>query len=227
MQISSSQSSSKSFSSMQSSNMVQKDFGMSGGVTFAPSATAIEPEPIEIGQDNLKTQLVSCISDLEKDRDFVDFNKENKPINLASPPQTFSPVPTFEPAPKQDTFSPGPQTKQDMFSPPPLEAMEPPKPSVEPMQQPSLPSRNEFIQNGFSNFATSATSVAVSKQSVEIQQQQQQQFESLSSSSFQQQSTVTSSSSTQQVLNGSFEETGRVQGSSTSSSLLQKIMTPT
>jgi hypothetical protein len=168
-QMTSSQSSSKSFSSMQSSNMVQKDFGMSGmssgGVTFAQAATAIEPEPIEIGQDNLKTQLVSCISDLEKDRDFVDFNKENKPINLASPPQTFSPVPTFEPAPKQDTFSPGPQTKQDMFSPPPLEAMEPPKSSVEAMQQPSLPSRNEFIQNGFSNFATSAaaTSGAASK----------------------------------------------------------------
>merc|ERR1712192_308181 len=104
-----SQSSSSSFSSMQSSNMAQKDFGMSaisGGVTFAPAATAIEPEPIEIGQDNLKTQLVSCISDLEKDRDFVDFNKENKPINPASPPQTFSPVPTFEPAQKQDTFSP-------------------------------------------------------------------------------------------------------------------------
>merc|ERR1719228_1457254 len=222
MQISSSQSSSKSFSSMQSSNMVQKDFGMSGGVTFAPAATAIEPEPIEIGQDNLKTQLVSCISDLEKDRDFVDFNKENKPINLASPPQTFSPVPTFEPAPKQDTFSPAPQTKQDMFSPPPLEAMEPPKTSVEPIQQPSLPSRNEFIQNGFSDFATSATSGA-SKQSVEIQQQQQQ-FES--SSSFQQQSTITSSTSTQQVLNGSFEESGSVQGSSSSSSLLQKIMTP-
>merc|ERR1719285_82227 len=188
----SSSSSSKSFSSMQSSNMVQKDFGMSGisgGVTFAPAATAIEPEPIEIGQDNLKTQLVSCISDLEKDRDFVDFNKENKPINLASPPQTFSPVPTFEPAPKQDTFSPGPQTKQDMFSPPPLEAMEPPKPQpVEPIQQPSLPSRNEFIQNGFSDFSASST--------------------------------------TQQVLNGSFEETGSVQGSSSSSSLLQKIMTP-
>merc|ERR1719385_494108 len=142
--------------------MVQKDFGTSatsGGVTFAPSATAIEPEAIEIGQDKLKTQLVSCISDLEKDRDFVDFNKENKPINLASPPQTFSPVPTFEPAPKQDTFSP-----------PPLEAMEPPKTSVESIQQPSLPSRNEFIQNGFSDFATSAAS-----KSVEIQQQQQQQ----------------------------------------------------
>merc|ERR1719193_1009486 len=149
---------------MQSSNMVQKDFGMSGisgGVTFAPAATAIEPEPIEIGQDNLKTQLVSCISDLEKDRDFVDFNKENKPINLASPPQTFSPVPTFEPAPKQDTFSPGPQAKQDMFSPPPLEAMEPPKPQpVEPIQQPSLPSRNEFIQNGFSDFSASTTSTS-------------------------------------------------------------------
>merc|ERR1719326_1721570 len=97
MSSQSSSSSSKSFSSMQSSNMVQKEFGMAastGAVTFAP--TAIEPQPIEIGQDNLKTQLVSCISDLEKDRDFVDFNKENKPINLASPPQTFSPVPTFE-----------------------------------------------------------------------------------------------------------------------------------
>merc|ERR1719295_2485979 len=106
-----------------------------------------------------------------------------------------------------------------MFSPPPLEAMEPPKTSAEPIQQPSLPSRNEFIQNGFSDFATSAAS----KQSVEIQQQQQQ-FES--SSSFQQHSTITSSTTTQQVLNGSFEESGSVQGSSSSSSLLQKIMTP-
>merc|ERR1719500_2006693 len=111
-----------------------------------------------------------------------------------------------------------------MFSPPPLEAMEPPKTSVEPIQQPSLPSRNEFIQNGFSNFATSATSGTASK-SVEIQQQQQ--FESLSSSSsFQQQQSTVTSSSTQQILNGSFEDTGSVQGSSSSSSLLQKIMTP-
>merc|ERR1719357_1146932 len=115
--------------------------------------------------------------------------------------------------------------------------MEPPKPQpVEPIQQPSLPSRNEFIQNGFSDFSASTTSTSqaasgASKQNVEIQQHQQhsssssfqqQQFES---SSFQQQS-VTSSSSTQQVLNGSFEETGSVQGSSSSSSLLQKIMTP-
>merc|ERR1711971_879833 len=58
-----------------------------------------------------------------------------------------------------------------MFSPPPLEAMEPPKTSVEPIQQAALPSRNEFIQNGFSNFAASATSGTASKQSVEIQQQ--------------------------------------------------------
>merc|ERR1719242_1073012 len=214
----SSSTSSKSFSSMQSSNMVQKDFGTSatsGGVTFAPAAAAIEPEPIEIGQDNLKTQLVSCISDLEKDRDFVDFNKENKPINLASTPQTFSPVPTFEQAPKQDTFSPGPQTKQDMFSPPPLEAMEPPKASVDPIQHPSVPSRNEFIQNGFSDFAATGAS----KENVEIQRQQ---FES---NSFQQQSMI-STTATQQVLNSSFEESGSVQGSSSSSSLLQKIMTP-
>lgn len=44
-----------------------------------------------------------------------------------------------------------------------MQAMEPPKTSVEPIQQPSLPSRNEFIQNGFSNFATSATSGTASK----------------------------------------------------------------
>merc|ERR1719300_2240367 len=106
-----------------------------------------------------------------------------------------------------------------MFSPPPLEAMEPPKTSVEPIQKPSLPSRNEFIQNGFSDFATSAASVEIQQQ-----QQQQQQFES--SSSFQQHSTITSSTTNQQVLNGSFEESGSVQASSSSSSLLQKIMTP-
>merc|ERR1719210_1228761 len=115
--------------------------------------------------------------------------------------------------------------------------MEPPKPQpVEPIQQPSLPSRNEFIQNGFSDFSgstgtTSQAASGASKQNVEIQQHQQhsssssfqqQQFES---SSFQQQQSVTSST-TQQVLNGSFEETGSVQGSSSSSSLLQKIMTP-
>merc|ERR1719210_817983 len=115
--------------------------------------------------------------------------------------------------------------------------MEPPKPQpVEPIQQPSLPSRNEFIQNGFSDFSgstgtTSQAASGASKQNVEIQQHQQhassssfqqQQFES---SSFQQQS-VTSSTTTQQVLNGSFQETGSVRGSSSSSSLLQKIMTP-
>lgn len=85
----------------------------SGHVSFQP-AVEFEPTPVEIGQDALKTQLNSCISDLEKDRcslaldhpnrlyrDFVDFNKENQPINLSSPPQAFSPAPTFSPAPKQ------------------------------------------------------------------------------------------------------------------------------
>ena len=45
------------------------------------------------------------------------------------------------------------------------QAMEPPKPQpVEPIQQPSLPSRNEFIQNGFSDFSgsTGTTSQAAS-----------------------------------------------------------------
>ena len=44
-----------------------------------------------------------------------------------------------------------------------MQAMEPPKTSVEPIQQAALPSRNEFIQNGFSNFAASATSGTASK----------------------------------------------------------------
>lgn len=36
--------------------------------------------------------------------------------------------------------------------------MEPPKASVDPIQHPSVPSRNEFIQNGFSDFAATGAS---------------------------------------------------------------------
>ena len=37
---------------------------------------------------------MSAITDLEKDRDFVDFGKENKPFELVtSPPQKMSPSP--------------------------------------------------------------------------------------------------------------------------------------
>ena len=59
----------------------------------------IENQQQEIRQDNLKTQIVSAITDLEKDRDFVDFGKENKPISLVtSPAQKVSPSPVrFEP----------------------------------------------------------------------------------------------------------------------------------
>merc|ERR1719150_3170047 len=60
----------------------------------------------EIKQENLKTQIVSAITDLEKEI-VADFdNKENIPGQVKSP----------TPA------------KQDIFSPPPLEIMEPPKP---------------------------------------------------------------------------------------------------
>jgi hypothetical protein len=70
MMSSSSSSSSKSVT-MQSSSKVQKEFGETRSqVSFQP--TQLEPAPQlqhqEIGQDSLKTQLVSCISDLEKDR---------------------------------------------------------------------------------------------------------------------------------------------------------------
>ena len=57
----------------------------------------------EIKQDNLKTQIVSAITDLEGDRDLADFGKENKTIDLMSPPQAKSPTP------KNPTFTP---TKQ-------------------------------------------------------------------------------------------------------------------
>ena len=59
----------------------------------------------------------------------------------------------------QATLSPGPQ-KSDMFSPPPLEPMEPPKAVAKPAEaQPAFPTRNEFIQNGFSSFQESGSKV--------------------------------------------------------------------
>merc|ERR1719209_1252334 len=156
----------------------------------------------EIEQEVLKTQIVSAISDLEGDRDFVDFGRDNKPIDLTSPPMTYSPTPktTFTPT-KQDPFSP---SKQDVFSPPPLEPMEPPKP--QPVLTPSKPAEftpptRNGIQNGFSEFTSSS-------KNLEVQTIQ----ESSQSQSFQ--------------MNGTHEESGSIQGSSSSSSLLQKIMTP-
>merc|ERR1719334_899254 len=202
--------------SMQSSSTMQrKDFGDTVKSVSQQSQidSSSKMEHQEIGQDKLKTQLESCITDLEKDRDFVDFNKENKPINLSSPPRTFSPVPAASPR-KQETFSSTPLPKADMFSPPPLEPMEPPQSKVAPAEPHlvSVPAPASVIQNGVSNGFSDIGSIG--SKNMEVQQQ----FHS--SSSFQQ------SSSVQQVLNGSFEETGSVQGSSSSSSLLQKIMTP-
>ena len=60
----------------------------------------IENQQQEIQQDNLKTQIVSAITDLEGDREFVDFGKENKTIELlTSPEQKLSPprVTSFTP----------------------------------------------------------------------------------------------------------------------------------
>merc|ERR1740128_1301719 len=197
--VASSESNSVSF---QSSGMVQQDVQQ-----ISEFATKPLIHNQEIEQDKLKTQLVSAITDLEGDREFVDFGRENKPIDLTSPPQAFSPAPTntFTPT-KQDPFSP---SKQDMFSPPPLEPMEPPQPQpvlssftsepteVTPQQ---APTRNG-IQNGFSEFVSSS-------KNLEVQ-------------------TIQESSQTQAFqMNGTHEESGSIQGSSSSSSLLQKIMTP-
>merc|ERR1719242_361946 len=131
----------------------------------------IENQQQEIQQDNLKTQIVSAITDLEGDREFVDFGKENKTIELTSPEQKLSPprVTSFTPT-KQDPFSP---SKQELFSPPPLERFEPPQPqqpqqaqpatnggNVVPQPQPA-PTRNG-LQNGFNGF--------VSSKNVEVEQ---------------------------------------------------------
>merc|ERR1711962_851186 len=276
--MTSSSSSSKSMSMQSSSTMQRKDFGETVKSVSQQSQidSSSKTEHQEIGQDKLKTQLESCITDLEKDRDFVDFNKENKPINLSSPPRTFSPVPATW-ARKQETFSPTPLPKADMFSPPPLEPMEPPQSKVAPAEPHlvSMPAPASVTQNGVSNGFSDIGSIGSKadftfkrpgqfkgrvsnrpvsmpvmtepslqwdlpewhptgvSQTIHPEQEEevlndeeeeqmnmevQQQFQS--SSSFQQ------SSSVQQVLNGSFEETGSVQGSSSSSSLLQKIMTP-
>ena len=58
----------------------------------------------EIKQDKLKTQIVSAITDLEGDRDLVDFSKENRTIDLMSPAQAKSPTPktTFTPTKQVD-----------------------------------------------------------------------------------------------------------------------------
>merc|ERR1740128_794984 len=194
--VASSESNSVSF---QSSGMVQQDVQQ-----ISEFATKPLIHNQEIEQEVLKTQIVSAITDLEGDREFVDFGRENKPIDLTSPPQTYSPTPktAFTPT-KQDPFSP---SKQDMFSPPPLEPMEPPKPQPVLSSLPSEPTEftpptRNGIQNGFSEFVSSS-------KNLELQTIQ----ETSQSQSFQ--------------MNGTHEESGSIQGSSSSSSLLQKIMTP-
>ena len=64
----------------------------------------------EMRQDNLKTKIESAITDLEGDRDIVDFGKENKTIDLMSPPQAKSPTP-------KNTFTPKSPTPKTNFTP--------------------------------------------------------------------------------------------------------------
>merc|ERR1711970_832556 len=154
-----SMSSQKSMSSMTSSKSISSE---SNSVSFqSTEVTKQDAEQIcdvvtkplihnqEIEQEVLKTQIVSAITDLEGDRDFVDFGRDNKPIDLTSPPMTYSPTP-------KTTFTP---TKQDPFSPPPLEPMEPPKPQpVLTTSKPAefTPPTRNGIQNGFSEFTSSS-----------------------------------------------------------------------
>merc|ERR1719411_1621388 len=199
-------------SSTSSSSSFQSGFTKTENQISNVESKLIENQQQEIQQDKLKTQIVSAITDLEGDREFVDFGKENKTIELlTSPEQKLSPPPvtSFTPT-KQDPFSP---SKQELFSPPPLERFEPPQPqpqqpqeaqpasnggNVVPQPQPA-PSRNG-LQNGFNGF--------VSSKNGEVQQTQEfSQFQSTE-------------------INGNYEESGSIQGSNSSNSILQKIMTP-
>merc|ERR1719410_3150717 len=203
--------SSKSMSSSSSSKTVSSSFQESHSQLNKMELSQCQ-ENQEIKQDKLKTQIVSAITDLDGDRDLVDFSKENRTIDLMSPAQAKSPTPksTFTPT-KQDPFSPA---KQDLFSPPPLEQVFE-QPQSEP--QPQLPMSNgashaeplamapparNGLQNGFNEF--------VSTKSMEMQQIQE----------FTQSTTSTSR------VNGAYEETGSIQESTSSNSMLQKIMTP-
>merc|ERR1719278_975991 len=197
-----------------SSSSFQSGFSKQENQISNVESKLIENQQQEIQQDNLKTQIVSAITDLEGDREFVDFGKENKTIELlTSPEQKLSPPPvtSFTPT-KQDPFSPG---KQELFSPPPLERFEPPQPQPQPQQpqeaQPATnggnvgpqpqpaPTRNG-LQNGFNGF--------VSSKNVEVEQIHE----------------FSQSQTTQ--INGSYQESGSIQGSNSSNSILQKIMTP-
>merc|ERR1712106_1013732 len=68
--------------SFQSSGLVQQEVEQSLGAVTMPMV-----HNQEIQQEVLKTQIVSAITDLEGDREFVDFGRENKPIDLTSPPK--------------------------------------------------------------------------------------------------------------------------------------------
>jgi len=199
-------SSSKSMSSSLSSKTVASSFQESQLNTMETSQSQNQ----EIKQDNLKTQIVSAITDLEGDRDLVDFSKENRTIDLMSPAQAKSPTPkaTFTPT-KQDPFSPA---KQDLFSPPPLEQV-----YEQPQPEPQLPMSNgashteplamdpparNGLQNGFNEF--------VASKSMEMQQIQE----------------FTQSTTSTTRVNGIYEETGSIQESGGSNPMLQKIMTP-
>merc|ERR1719411_2483153 len=199
-------------SSTSSSSSFQSGFTKTENQISNVESKLIEKQQQEIQQDKLKTQIVSAITDLEGDREFVDFGKENKTIELlTSPEQKLSPPPvtSFTPT-KQDPFSP---SKQELFSPPPLERFEPPQPqpqqpqeaqpatnggNVVPQPQPA-PTRNG-LQSGFNGF--------VSSKNVEVEQIHE----------FSQRQTT--------EINGNYEESGSIQGSNSSNSILQKIMTP-
>jgi len=173
----------------------------------------------EIQQNELKDKIESVITDLEQDKDFVDFSSadNNKAMITAtngSPAQTFSPPPFLAAQQKQASL--------ELFSPPPLEPFEPPSSDLS-IQSNSLPQRSTIISDiaTESSYKQTSSSVTEMRQSTNINHSM--------NGDFHQEGVEVNQSVSQlaHVMNGGLQQevAGEISNSS-SSSLLQKIMTP-
>jgi len=173
----------------------------------------------EIQQNELKDKIESVITDLEQDKDFVDFSSadNNKALITAtngSPAQTFSPPPFLAAQQKQASL--------ELFSPPPLEPFEPPSSALS-IQSNSLPQRSTIISDiaTESSYKQTSSSVTEMRQSTNINHSM--------NGDFHQEGVEVNQSVSQlaHVMNGGLQQevAGEISNSS-SSSLLQKIMTP-
>jgi len=174
----------------------------------------------EIQQNELKTKIESVITDLEQDQDFVDFSSSNNNKAMAndSPAQTFSPTPFLANQQKQASL--------ELFSPPPLEPLEPPSNLVPlDMASPQLqlqPQRSTGVADTKLDqcFKQSSSSTSEVRQTTS--------FSEMVNGNSQQENVEVNQQVSQlaRVMTGGLQQEAGELSNSSSSSLLQKIMTP-